>query len=105
VHPVGPASVLLYRLSNRWVTLGHIEIPGVFALTVSRRNKDTMKKRLVDVLWLSVFLLAMAFSRPVCADSAALEYLKTNLASVQQVLTDPEVGGSSFPSQIQAANK
>jgi len=25
----------------------------------------------------------MAFSRPLCADSPALEYLKTNLASVQ----------------------
>lgn len=93
MHPVGPASVLLYRLSNRWVTLGHIEIPGVFALTVSRRNKDTMKKRFVDVLWLPVFLLAMAFSRPLCADSPALEYLKTNLASVQQVLTDPKLAG------------
>jgi phospholipid transport system substrate-binding protein len=52
-----------------------------------------MKKRLVDVLWLSVFLLAMGFSRPVCADSPALEYLKTNLASVQQVLTDPKLAG------------
>lgn len=84
---------LVVILSNRWVTLGHIEIPGVFALTVSRRNKDTMKKRLVDVLRLSVFLLAMAFSRPVCADSPALEYLKTNLARVQQVLTDPKLAG------------
>ena len=93
MHLVGPASALLYRLSNRWVTLGHIEIPGVFALTVSRRNKDTMKKRLVDVLWLSVFLLATAFSRSVCADSPGLEYLKTNLARVQQVLTDPKLAG------------
>ena len=63
---------------------------GVFALAVSKRNKDTMKKRFVDVLSLSVFLLAMAFSQTVCADSPALEYLKTNLASVQQVLTDPQ---------------
>jgi len=75
------------------VGLDHIEIPGVFALTVSRRNKDTMKKRFVDVLWLSVFLLAMAFSRALCADSAALDYLKTHLASMQQVLTDPKLAG------------
>jgi phospholipid transport system substrate-binding protein len=75
------------------VALGYKEIPGLFALTVSRRNKDTMKKRFVDVLWLSVFLLAMAFSRPVCADSPSLEYLKTNLASVQQLLTDPKLAG------------
>jgi phospholipid transport system substrate-binding protein len=52
-----------------------------------------MKKRFVDVLWFSVFLLAMAFSRPLSADSPALEYLKTNLASVQQLLTDPKLAG------------
>lgn len=52
-----------------------------------------MKKRLVDVLRLSVFLLAMAFSQPACADSPALEYLRTNLARVQQVLTDPKLAG------------
>ena len=52
-----------------------------------------MKKRFVDVLSLSGFLLAMAFSQTVCADSPALEYLKTNLASVQQVLTDPKLVG------------
>ena len=52
-----------------------------------------MKKKFVDVLSLSVFLLAMAFSQPACADSPALEYLKTNLASVQQVLTDPKLAG------------
>ena len=50
-------------------------------------------KRFVDVLWLSVFLLEMAFSQPLYADSPALEYLKTNLASVQQVLTDPKLAG------------
>ena len=55
----------------------------VFALAVSRRNKDTMTKR----------FLAMAFSQTVYADSPALEYLKTNLASVQQVLTDPKLAG------------
>jgi phospholipid transport system substrate-binding protein len=64
-----------------------------FALAVSKRNKDTMKKRFLDVLSLSVFLLAMTFSQTVCADSPALEYLKTNLASVQQVLTDPKLAG------------
>ena len=38
----------------------------------------------------------MAFSRPVGADSPALEYLKTNLARVQQVLTDPKLAGDEF---------
>jgi phospholipid transport system substrate-binding protein len=76
------------------VTLGHIEIAAVLALTVSRTNGNTMKKKFVDVLWLSVFLLATAFSRPLYADSPALEYLKTSLASVQQVLTDPELAGA-----------
>ena len=52
-----------------------------------------MKKRFVDVLWLFVFLLAIAFSRPLYGDSLALEYLKTSLASVQQVLTDPKLAG------------
>jgi phospholipid transport system substrate-binding protein len=52
-----------------------------------------MKKRSVDVLRLSLFLLAMAFSRPLYADSPALEYLKTSLASLQQVLTDPKLAG------------
>jgi phospholipid transport system substrate-binding protein len=75
------------------VTLGDIEIAAVLALTVSRTNENTMKKRFVDVLWLSVFLLATAFSRPLYADSPALEYLKTSLGSVQQVLTDPKLAG------------
>ncbi len=35
----------------------------------------------------------MGFSRPVCADSPALEYLKTSLASVQHGLTDPKLAG------------
>ncbi len=52
-----------------------------------------MKTGFVNGLSLSVFLLAMGFSRPVCADSPALEYLKTSLASVQQVLTDPKLAG------------
>jgi phospholipid transport system substrate-binding protein len=52
-----------------------------------------MKTGFVNGLFLSVFLLAMGFSRPVCADSPALEYLKTSLASVQQVLTDPKLAG------------
>ena len=52
-----------------------------------------MKTRFVNVLSLSVFLFAMGFSRPLCAESPALEYLKTSLASVQQVLTDPKLAG------------
>jgi phospholipid transport system substrate-binding protein len=52
-----------------------------------------MKTRFVDGLSLSVFLFAMSFSRPVCAGSPALEYLKTSLTSVQQVLTDPKLAG------------
>ena len=52
-----------------------------------------MKTRFVDGLSLSVFLFAMGFSRPLCAESPALEYLKTSLASVQQVLTDPKLAG------------
>jgi len=52
-----------------------------------------MKKRLVDVLWLSVLLLATAFYRPLYAGSPALEYLKTSLASVQQALSDPNLAG------------
>ena len=58
-----------------------------------------MKKRSVDVLRLSVFLLAMAFSRPLYADSPALEYLKTSLASLQQVLTDPKLAGDQHSFQ------
>jgi phospholipid transport system substrate-binding protein len=52
-----------------------------------------MKTRFVNGLSLSVFLFAMGFSRPLCAESPALEYLKTGLASVQQVLTDPKLAG------------
>jgi phospholipid transport system substrate-binding protein len=58
-----------------------------------------MKKRSVDVLRLSLFLLAMAFSRPLYADSPALEYLKTSLASLQQVLTDPKLAGDQHSFQ------
>lgn len=52
-----------------------------------------MKTRFINGLSLSVFLFAMGFSRPLCAESPALEYLKTSLASVQQVLTDPKLAG------------
>jgi phospholipid transport system substrate-binding protein len=58
-----------------------------------------MKKRSVDVLWFSIFLLAMAFSRPLYADSPALEHLKTSLASLQQVLTDPKLVGDEHSVQ------
>jgi phospholipid transport system substrate-binding protein len=52
-----------------------------------------MKTGFVNGLALSVFLFAMGFSQPLCADSLALGYLKTSLASVQQVLTDPKLAG------------
>ena len=52
-----------------------------------------MKTRFINSLSLSIFLFAMGFSRPLCAESPALEYLKTSLASVQQVLTDPKLAG------------
>ena len=58
-----------------------------------------MKKRSADVLRLSAFLLAMAFSRPLYADSPALEYLKMSLASLQQVLTDPKLAGDQHSFQ------
>ncbi len=54
--------------------------------------RDTMKKRSVR-LWLPVLLLATVFSQPLYADSPALEHLKTNVASVQQVLNDPKLAG------------
>jgi phospholipid transport system substrate-binding protein len=52
-----------------------------------------MKTGFVNGLALSVFLFAMGFSQPLSADSLALGYLKTSLASVQQVLTDPKLAG------------
>ena len=52
-----------------------------------------MKTRFANGLSLSVFLFGMGFCRPVCADSPAIEHLKTSLASVQQVLTDPKLAG------------
>jgi len=52
-----------------------------------------MKTRFANALSLSVFLFGISFSRPVCADSPAIEHLKTSLASVQQVLTDPKLAG------------
>ncbi len=58
-----------------------------------------MEKRFVDALRLSAFLLAMAFTRPLYADSPALEYLKTSLTSVQQVLTDPKLADDEHLSQ------
>ena len=52
-----------------------------------------MKKRFVEGLSLAVVLFALGSARPLFADSPALEYLKTNLASVQQILTDPKLAG------------
>jgi len=80
VHAVGPASVLLYRLSNQVGDTWYIGIPEYLHWEFQKETK-IMKKRFVDVLSLLVFLLAMAFSQTVCADSPALEYLKTNLTS------------------------
>ncbi|HTN70525.1 MAG TPA: ABC transporter substrate-binding protein [Methylomirabilota bacterium] len=53
-----------------------------------------MKKKFVRLLWLPVLLLAVSF-QPLYADSPALEYLKTSLASVQQVLGDPKLAGDA----------
>ena len=52
-----------------------------------------MKKRLVRFLSLSALLFAAVPSRPLYADSAALEHLKTSIASLQQVLSDPKLAG------------
>jgi len=53
-----------------------------------------IKKKFVRLLWLPVLLLAVFF-QPLYADSPALEYLKTSLASVQQVLGDPKLAGDA----------
>jgi phospholipid transport system substrate-binding protein len=70
-----------------------MEIPGVFALTVSKTNGNAMKIRFVRLLRFPVLLLATMLSERLYADSPALEYLKTTVASVQQVLNDPKLAG------------
>ena len=52
-----------------------------------------MKKRSVRFLSFSVLLIATVLSRPLHADSPALEHLKTSIASLQQVLCDPKLAG------------
>jgi len=58
-----------------------------------------MKTGFVKGLFLSIFLLAMGFSPPLGAEPVALEHLKTSLASLQQVLTDPKLAGDEHLSQ------
>ena len=52
-----------------------------------------MKIRFVRLLRFPVLLLATMLSERLYADSPALEYLKTTVASVQQVLNDPKLAG------------
>ena len=52
-----------------------------------------MKKKLTGLFWLPLLTLVTVFSRSACADSPPLALLKTNLASVQQVLADPKLAG------------
>ena len=58
-----------------------------------------MKTGFVKGLFLSIFLLAMGFSPPLGAEPVALEHLKTSLASLHQVLTDPKLAGDEHLSQ------
>ena len=58
-----------------------------------------MKNRLVRLSWLPLLLVVTVFSQPLYAESAALEHLKTSLASVQQVLRDPKLAGEKHFSQ------
>jgi len=51
-----------------------------------------MKKNLLKLSWLPALFIAV-FSQSLYAGSAALEHLKTSLASVQQVLADPNLAG------------
>jgi len=53
-----------------------------------------MKTNTLRLFLLAALLVVTAFSRPADADSAPLEHLKINLASVQQVLTDPNLAGT-----------
>jgi hypothetical protein len=51
-----------------------------------------MERRIIG-LWLVVLLVATILSRPLYGDSPALEHLKTSIASLQQVLSDPKLAG------------
>ena len=54
---------------------------------------NTMERRFFTFLWFAVLLVAVVPSRPLYADSPALEHLKTSIASLQQVLRDPKLAG------------
>jgi hypothetical protein len=54
-----------------------------------------MKRRFVESLGLAAIWLATVFSSPLYADSAALGELKTHIASLQQVLADPNLAGDA----------
>src|SRR5207247_11462725 len=56
-------------------------------------NGQAMNRRFTGVLGLFVFVLVTAFSLSLHADSAALGLLKTHIASLQQVLSDPKLAG------------
>ena len=53
-----------------------------------------MERRFSTFLWFAVLLVAGVPSRPLYADSPALEHLKARLASLQQVLRDPKLAGA-----------
>lgn len=55
-----------------------------------------MNRRFTGVLGLVVLVLTTAFSLPLHADSAALGLLKTHIASLQQVLSDPKLAGNEL---------
>jgi phospholipid transport system substrate-binding protein len=52
-----------------------------------------MKKTLFRFSCLPAFVIGLILAQPSHADSPALEYLKTSLSSVQQVLNDPQLAG------------
>ncbi|HYA28343.1 MAG TPA: ABC transporter substrate-binding protein [Acidobacteriota bacterium] len=57
-------------------------------------NPIRMKTIFVRVVPLAVLLTVTLYSRSLYADSAALEQLRTSLASAQQVLLDPKLTGA-----------
>lgn len=58
-----------------------------------------MKTTSARLLPLAALLIVTVFSRPCYADSPALEHVKINLASVQQVLVDPNLAGAKHRDQ------
>jgi phospholipid transport system substrate-binding protein len=53
-----------------------------------------VERRFFTFLWFAVLFLAAVPSRPLYADSPALEHLKTSIARLQQVLRDPKLAGA-----------